>query len=142
MVQEPSPQALISAADVEMVFNVELPAKLKEMMAAPAPICDQWGAEVIWSATNIIKLNCELRGPNFAELYMPFNHLLFIGADSSGDQFALIIAGDGRIHRNDVFRWSHECDSRTWYAKDILSYLSARQGSGEPLEDKKNTPEA
>ncbi len=117
----------MSTADVEMIFNVELPAMLKELMAASAPIQDQWGADIIWSANDMVKLNCELRGPALAELYMPFDHLLFIGADASGDQFGLVIDGDGHIRRNDIFRWSHECDSRVLFANDVSSYVAARQ---------------
>ncbi len=50
-------------------------------------------------------------GPDFANLYMPFEAMLFFAdADAgNGDQFAFVI----RDRPADVFVWDHETDSRT-----------------------------
>lgn len=49
--------------------------------------------------------------PDFAELYAPFDGLLFIGADGGGSLFALRTQ-DGAA-TSEVVLWDHEDDSRT-----------------------------
>ena len=48
---------------------------------------------------------------DFAELYAPFDDLLFIGAEGGGSLFALRIEGGAAT--NEVVLWDHEDDSRT-----------------------------
>ena len=54
---------------------------------------------------------------------MPFDNLLLIGADVGNDHFAFAIQADGQIHNNDLFRWEHETDARSWCAAHLEQYL-------------------
>ena len=66
--------------------------------------------------------NVELRTtPTFAELYMPFDPLLFFADAGNGDQFAFVVQPPGRDH---VFAWNHEDDSRNWVAPGLAEYLT------------------
>jgi hypothetical protein len=65
--------------------------------------------------------------PDFCELYMPFDHLLFFGDEGSGDQFAFRILAGG-VQSDNVFQWVHENDSRQWFAGDIRDYLARALG--------------
>ncbi len=55
---------------------------------------------------------------HFAELYMPFDGLVFFSEAGNGDQFAMSLSGN-----QDVFVWDHENDSRTWVAPTIMRFL-------------------
>jgi hypothetical protein len=71
----------------------------------------------------IVSDNLRFRAyPDFRELDMPFDHLLFFADAGNGDQFAHAICA-GTVRRPDVFVWNHEDDSRSWVAPDIYTYL-------------------
>ena len=53
---------------------------------------------------------------------MPFDPLLFFADAGNGDQFAFPITTAGA--RNDVFVWTHEDDSRRWYAASLDKYVA------------------
>ena len=111
---------------VEQALGCGLPMLLREFLleadGAGVP-----GFPVIWSSTEILKQNQEFRTfAGFRELYMPFDHLLFFAADGGGDQFAYAIQADGTIHGEDVFRWEHETDARSWYARSLWQFLEKR----------------
>ena len=55
-----------------------------------------------------------------AQLYMPFDPVLFFADAGNGDQFALILPP---VDRDDVFTWNHEDNSRTWGAANVEMYL-------------------
>ena len=78
----------------------------------------------MWSASQIERENRQFRTyPDFRALYMPFDALLFFADDGAGDQFAFAIHADGRVHKNDVYRWDHETDARSWFAGRLEQYL-------------------
>ncbi|GAA4361732.1 SMI1/KNR4 family protein [Angustibacter luteus] len=56
--------------------------------------------------------------PDFADLYTPFDALVFFADAGNGDQFGVAM----RANR-EVYVWNHENDSRTWVAPSILRYL-------------------
>ncbi|HMJ10328.1 MAG TPA: SMI1/KNR4 family protein, partial [Polyangiaceae bacterium] len=60
--------------------------------------------------------------PEFRELYMSFEPLLFFADAGNGDQFAFAITG-GVVRRPDIFVWHHENDSRAWVAPSLERYL-------------------
>ncbi len=62
----------------------------------------------------------------FKELYMPFDHLVFFGEDGGGDLFAFAVHADGRNHKDDIYRWDHETDGRSWYAACLEQFLEMR----------------
>lgn len=57
---------------------------------------------------------------DLAELYLPFDGLLFFGDNGGGDQFAFVL----RDNRRDIFVWDHETDSRYWVAGHLESYVT------------------
>lgn len=112
-------------ARVERELHVALPEELKTLLTETNGLLGRYD-DVIWSAQNIVERNLEFRRtPDFAEVYMPFDPLLFFGDAGNGDQFAFIINA-GAVRRPDVFIWDHETDSRSWYAPSLRNYLEQR----------------
>jgi len=102
---------------VEQALGTQLPQDLRELLLEFDGVKAHYGAGVVWPASEIQKQNQMFRTDvDFKELYMPFDHLLFFGADGGGDQFAFAVHADGKIHKSDVFRWKHESDERVWLA--------------------------
>jgi hypothetical protein len=120
-----SPPAAGAALTVaEQALAIAFPDQLRELLLECDGIVGEYGDDVVWPAAEIVRQNREFRGyEDFRELYMPFDHLLFFGADGGGDQFAYAIHADGNIAKRDVFRWDHETDGREWYAGHLEQYL-------------------
>ncbi|QDT82336.1 SMI1 / KNR4 family protein [Gimesia maris] len=116
----------------ESELGVSLPADLASLLQESNGIGDEYGLGLIWPLEHIVRENIEFReNPDFPELYMPFDHLLFFADAGNGDQFAFPIQA-GEIRRPDVFVWNHEEDSRTCCAPSLSSYLE-RWLTGELL---------
>jgi hypothetical protein len=80
----------------------------------------EYGLGLIWPIERITADNLAFRqNPEFAQIYMPFDALLFFADAGNGDQFALV----PHTNRPDVFAWDHENDSRTWVAPGLAEYL-------------------
>ena len=108
---------------VETSLGVVLPDELKALLQESNGMEGPYGLGLIWSAEQIAKDNLNFRQfPGFKELYMPFDHLLFIAEAGNGDQFAFAIL-DGEIRNPDIFIWDHENDSRIWVAPSLKVYL-------------------
>lgn len=113
----------IAIAEAELALQVTLPDDLRQLLTETNGVRDGYGSDVIWPVQDIVKHNLEFRSsPDFAELYMPFEPLLFFADSGNGDQFAFII-NTGAIRRDDIFQWEHETDSRSWYARALSQYL-------------------
>jgi hypothetical protein len=128
--QPVAPAALASA---ERSLGVALPEDLKKLLCE----CDGFteptgGFHLVWPAQQIESENLQFRSnPDFRELYMPFDHLLFFGEAGDGDQFAFPIC-DGAVRRADVFVWNHEDDSRSWVAPRLETYVEWWLGARIP----------
>lgn len=110
-------------ADLEGALGITLPEELTELLSESNGIGGPWGLRVVWSTDQIKKQNLEFRSfPDFAELYMPFDTLLFFGDEGGGDQYAFVINA-GEIRRPDIFLWEHESDSRVWFSNNLEMYL-------------------
>jgi hypothetical protein len=104
----------------EKALGIQLPQVLRELLLESDGVKANYGSEIIWSVTKIQQQNLLFRSDaDFKKLYMPFDHLLFFGGDSGGDQFAFAIHADGKIHKHDIFRWKHESDERVWLANSL-----------------------
>jgi hypothetical protein len=104
-------------------LGVALPAELRSILSASNGIEGEYGLGLLWNADRIIQDNKQFRSsPDFAELYMPFDCLLFFGDAGNGDQFAFPIQA-GNITRPDIFVWNHEDDSRSWVAPSLETYF-------------------
>jgi hypothetical protein len=120
-----APASFDSILEVEKGLNVALPAELKELLMECNGVSGKYGPEFVWPAERILKGNLEFRTfPDFPNIYMPFNCLLFFGDDGGGDQYAYRIL-NGVVRSNGIFEWVHETDSRTRVAWDLQDYLES-----------------
>ena len=112
---------------VEHSLGISLPQKIRELLLEFDGVTADYSSGLVWSAEDIQKRNQEFRSlKDFRELYMPFDHLLFFGDDGGGDQFAFAIHADGSIHKDDIFRWEHESDARSWFAGSFERHFQTR----------------
>lgn len=112
---------------VEEALGIPLPDDLKSLLLESDGVRADYSADVIWSCAVLVEQNLVFRRfQDFRELYMPFDNLLFIGADGGGDQFAYAIHANGEIAKSDVYRWDHETDGRGWFAGNLRQYLEFR----------------
>jgi cell wall assembly regulator SMI1 len=66
-------------AAVEQALGIQLPQDLRELLLEFDGVTANYGAGVVWSASEIQKQNQMFRSDEgFKELYMPFDHLLFL----------------------------------------------------------------
>ena len=113
------PASQISIAHAEAALSVEFPTELASLLKESNGVQGEYGLDLLWSVERIEADNLQFRTfPDFKELYMPFDALLFFGDAGNGDQFAYTIL-DGEVRRGDIFVWDHETDSRTWVAPSL-----------------------
>lgn len=109
---------------VEDAFQLALPVDLKGFLLETNGMVANYGSHLVWSTREIIEQNRLFRdNADFPELYMPFDCLLFFGADVNGDQFAYRVLA-GRIRETSwIFKWDHESDNREWFAADLKDFF-------------------
>ena len=118
-------QVRLAAAETKL--GIIIPSGLRDFLKEADGVRADHGAGVIWPIARIVSENLAFRSDSdFRELYMPFDDLLFFADDGGGDQFAFAIHADGRIHKNDIFRWEHESDGRVWFAAGLSDYAARR----------------
>jgi len=120
---DPTSERTIAAA--EGALHVKFADVLRSLLLATNGVKGRYGYWLVWPAEKIASENQKYRSsPDLKGLYMPFDHLLFIGEFGNGDLFAYPIMGDGNArYKNDIFRWDHESDSRAWVANTLERYL-------------------
>lgn len=108
---------------IESALGIAPPDELRSLLAESNGVEGEYGLGLLWDVARIIEDNRRFRSfPDFAELYMPFDCLLFFGDAGNGDQFGFPILG-GSIRRPDIFVWNHEDDSRSWVAPSLQTYF-------------------
>jgi cell wall assembly regulator SMI1 len=119
------PPATTAAIDeVERRLGQTLPPDLRALLLETNGLRESWfGLAAVWPAERIGNDNIEFRTfPDFADLYQPFDGLMFFGDNGGGDQFA--------FHPDKpeagVFVWEHETDERRKVADDLADYLRRR----------------
>ena len=118
------PASRLDIVKAEHALFISLPDELKSLLSESNGIHGQYGLGLIWPLERIVKDNLSFRHtPDFKEMYMPFDPLLFFADAGNGDQFAFTIRG-GTIRCSDVFVWNHEDDSRSWAAPSLKVYLN------------------
>lgn len=119
---DPAPRAEIGR--VRRALGVALPADLASFLTLSNGLLAQSGAPLIWSTAEIVEHNRAMRGnKDYAQLYMPFDCLLFFGTPGNGDHYAYRVLGKVVPASSGVYRWDHENDSREWFANDLEDYL-------------------
>ena len=117
------PAGLQKILDAEEKLGIKLPDELISALQETNGITANYGAWLVWPIERIIEDNLMFRSNgDFSKLYMPFDHLLFIGEAGNGDQFAYGIVG-GEILNTDIYLWDHEMDSREWFAASLKDYV-------------------
>jgi len=107
----------------ERALAIRLPSELGELLGESDGVLGEFGLGLVWPAQRIVEDNLGFRSnADFAELYMPFDSLLFFADAGNGDQFAYSILA-AQIRRSDIFVWDHENDSRTWVAPSLERYI-------------------
>ena len=106
-----------------------LPPQLAALLRECNGVRGRRSLDVVWSAERIAETNAEFRdSPDFAELYMPFEPLMFFGDNGGGDQFAFVRTPE----RDEVFVWDHETDSRYLVTYNLRQYVErALQADGD-----------
>ena len=117
------PARLDSIVTAESSLGVAFPEVLKNLLQESDGIEGEYGLGLIWNVERITKDNLIFRqSPDFKNLYMYFDQLLFFADAGNGDQFAFAIL-NGEIRNPDIFVWDHENDSRRWAAPSLDLYL-------------------
>lgn len=103
----------------EAALGHPLPDELADLLREANGIEGEYGLGLVWSSQRIGTDNAGFRAnADFAELYMPFDSLVFFSDAGNGDQFAVAMRGN-----REVYVWNHEDDSRTWVAPNVLRFL-------------------
>jgi hypothetical protein len=119
-----APASAFSLDDAEAKLGLTLPEQLREVLRESNGVEGTYGLGLLWPIERIVNDNLMFRSNlGFRNLYMPFDHLLFVADAGNGDQFAFPIDADGIIHRDDIFAWDHESDSRAWVAPSLRTYF-------------------
>jgi hypothetical protein len=122
-VHEFRPGATVAAmSEAEGQLGIQLPSDLRGMLAESDGVFGEYGVGLVWPISRIVEDNLSFRSkPEFRELYMPFDPLLFFGDAGNGDQFAFRLVSV--LWDKDIYAWDHENDSRTWAAPSLSRYL-------------------
>ncbi|MFI9213954.1 SMI1/KNR4 family protein [Streptomyces sp. NPDC053253] len=122
-----SPAQVAALADAERRLGCGLPDELRQLLLESDGIIGHTAVDTVWPAERIAERNLFFRSDrSFAQLYMPFDALLFFGDNGGGDQFAFVQTPQ----RRDIFVWEHETDSRRWVAGDLGDYLDRSLSEG------------
>jgi hypothetical protein len=104
-------------SDCEAALGQPLPGELRALLAETNGVHGEFDLGLVWSAERIAADNTRFRS-EFAELYMPFDSVVFFSDAGNGDQFAIALRGN-----REVYVWNHVDDSRMWVAPTVLRFL-------------------
>lgn len=114
------PAQVSEIVEAEKRLGRALPAELKQLLLESDGVIGRTHVDTVWTVDQIVERNLLFwSDESFAQLYMPFDALLFFGDNGGGDQFAFV----QKPERPDVFVWEHESDSRRWVANNLRDYL-------------------
>ncbi|MBP2472894.1 hypothetical protein JOF53_001766 [Crossiella equi] len=114
-----TPEALDA---IRTALGQEVPEELAAFLTEVGGLAGPHGLDLVWPPERIVSDNLAFRRDrDFAELYMPFDALMFFGDGGNGDQFAYLRTRGGLA---DIFAWDHETDSRYLIAHNLRTYLT------------------
>jgi hypothetical protein len=116
----PAGDAAISA--IRQALGHGIPDQLRELLVESNGIESPYSA-LVYSTERIIEVNRTFRTVDYLADRMPFEHLLFFGTVSDGDEFAFPLLRNGTFG-DAVFIWSHETDCREEYAMSLADYIA------------------
>ncbi|WP_144513897.1 SMI1/KNR4 family protein [Bacillus sp. FJAT-22090] len=104
-------------------LNIQISEKLLELFRETNGIFDRYGCPLIWSTKQIVEDNLFFRNfDGYKDIYMPFDHLLFVSDAGNGDLFGYRIL-NGSIQDDEIYAWNHEDDSRTWVSSSLENFV-------------------
>lgn len=115
-----SPAEAAALASAERMLGLPLPQALSSLLLETNGVQNAYGDDVVWPVERIIDDNLSMRGePDYAQLYAPFDLLVFFGDSDVGTQFAYVHTdyGPGIVY------WDHETDQRRLVAALLREYL-------------------
>jgi hypothetical protein len=118
----PATTAELEVAETEL--QISFPGELRSLLLETNGVAAHYSTPVVWPVDEMITQNRMFRhNAGFAELYMPFDSLLFFGDGGNGDHFGYRILG-GQIRATSfIYEWDHEGDDRVWFATDLPDYF-------------------
>jgi hypothetical protein len=123
-VDVPAPAKADDIQDAEKALGRALPGELKSLYLE----CDgilRWSTPIVMPLAQMLETNqSQLTRDSIRGLYMPFDHLLFFGEEGNGDLFAFPIVMAGTYGTENIYKWDHENDSRTWKAGSVRELLA------------------
>lgn len=103
----------------DAALGSDLPEELRTLLSETNGVEGEYGLGLVWPVARIASDNLAFRTDSaFADLYIPFDAMVFFADAGNGDQFAIALRGN-----QEVFAWDHENDSRTWVAPSVMTYL-------------------
>jgi hypothetical protein len=109
------PPSDAAVRDGERALQARLSATLKDLYSSSDGLVDEWGYAYVLPLDDLRRQNRVFRS-EFRDLYMSFEDVLLFGQLGNGDMLFQPLVPYGN---DNVFRWDHEDDSRTWYAADV-----------------------
>ena len=116
-------------AALETALGVQLPDDLMSLLLETNGVLGEYdeaydsGLGVVYSTEGIAEINLMMRQhEGLRKVFMPFDHLLFIGDDGAGDQYGFPISATNAV-QSEIFLWDHESDDRSPIAYSLEEYL-------------------
>ena len=97
--------------EVDRKLNIRIPDDLRNLLKQI-----NGDSYLLFSTEEIISTNLSVRELGF---YMPLDCLLFFAGNGCGDYYGYPITREDGIRDDHVYLWDHECDDRTWVAKNL-----------------------
>lgn len=118
----PATSSAVERAEAEL--QISLPDELRSLLLETNGVMAHYSSPFVWPVEKIVTENRLFRAnTDFAELYMPFDPLLFFGDEGNGDHFGYrILRGEIRP-TSFIYEWDHESDDRVWFATDLPDYF-------------------
>lgn len=118
--REPVTPAELVAAEARL--GSPLPAELRDCLLETNGVETEY-AVLLWDVGRIAADNDLFRtNPEFRDLYMSFDQLLFFADAGNGDQFGYRMLSDA-VRGAEIYVWNHEDDSRTWAAPGLATFF-------------------
>ena len=87
-----APQSIRAA---EAKLGAPLPSELRDLLSETNGVEGEYGLGLVWTAERIGEDNARFRSdPEFTDLYLPFEGLVFFSDAGNGDQFAISLRGE------------------------------------------------
>ncbi|MFB8281554.1 SMI1/KNR4 family protein [Nocardia colli] len=121
---EPASDAEID--QIEQQLGQPVPGDLRDLFRQADGV--ETADDLVWPIQQVIARNSDFRSNgDFAELYKPFDQLMFIGSNGGGDQFAYLRGPEGWVE--EIYVWDHETDERKGICGSLDDYLRWRSSS-------------